>query len=90
MDISTRFPNSARAKWLRKKADRHRSPQVSLEVRERRLLAKELARDLREATLEDLKAVAGVLGRRADWVALVRLEARRPGVVGRACLRARR
>lgn len=84
------FPNSARAAWLRLNQKPASSTKVVVEVREKRLLAGELARDLREATLEQLEAVAKVFGRGPEWINLVRMEARRPGLVGRACLRARR
>jgi hypothetical protein len=51
-------------------------------------MTKELSRDLREATLEQLLEVARILGRTPKWLEMVKLEARRPGLVGRACLRA--
>jgi hypothetical protein len=84
------FPASARAAWLRRKAKKcngevHHLPTEALE---RRILARELAMDLREATLDQLVEVARVLGRPARWLEMARLEARKPGMVGKACLRA--
>lgn len=81
------FPNSARAAWLLRNAKRPRS-RVTDEERELRLLARELGRDLRHATKEQLHLVAQVLGRTPRWIEMVSIEARRPGMVGKACLRA--
>lgn len=84
------FPNSARTAWLLRDRRRPRPARITQEDREQRLLAKELARGLREATLQQLVEVARVLGYPAKWLELARMEAHHPGVVGRICLRAAR
>ena len=89
-DLSNRsvFPNSARTAWLLSSKKQARPARITAEDRERKLLAKELARDLREASVDQLQAVAQVLGKSPKWMEMVKLEAHTPGVVGRAVLRA--
>ena len=82
-----RFPNSARAAWLIQHAKRSRH-RITDEEREIRLLARELSRDLRRASLAQLHLVAEALGRTPCWVDLARIEAHRPGLVGLIVLRA--
>lgn len=84
------FPKSARTAWLLRNTRRTRPPRISPGIREQRLLARELARELREATPEQLTAVARILGHSAKWLELVQIEAHNPGAVGRATLRASR
>lgn len=83
-----RFPASARAAWILRNAQKPHAHHLTDADRERRLLAKEVCRELREASLEQLAEVAKLLGHTPRWIEMVRLEARRPGVVGKACLRA--
>lgn len=92
MQSPSRFPKSARAAWLASKAQRtpRRPPPLTPEAREVRALAKSLAPLLREATRDQLHQVARILGKTPQWVDLVCLEARNPGVVGKACLEAAR
>ena len=87
----TAFPQSARAKWMAQKAQgrptqAHRSA-TSPEEKERRALAQELALCLREAAKDQLRQVARALGKSAQWVELVCIEAKTPGAVGKATLR---
>ena len=81
------FPTSARAAWLLRHGKLPQPGPMTPEDREQRLLARELARNLREANVEQLTAVAQLLGRSAQWLAMAKTLARYPGSVGRAVLR---
>lgn len=89
MPDTVRWPNSARRAWQQaKEARRERTnPRRTPEDREASILARELARLVRQAPLEQLHQVAKILGKSEGWMNLVRTEAHHPGTVGKACLR---
>lgn len=86
--MGDRFPNSARTAWTRTQyAPKSTKPELE---RERRLLVEILVADLPAATLEQLHQVAAAVGRTDQWLHMVATEARHPGAVGKAVLRAGR
>jgi predicted 2-oxoglutarate/Fe(II)-dependent dioxygenase YbiX len=88
---SPAFPHSARASWLAGKGARKpKAPaqRLTAEAQEVRELARALAPLLQEASLDQLRQVALILGKTLDWVRLACIEAKTPGAVGKACLKA--